>query len=138
MFWVYCHSAGRCWSSLRCSLFQLSSACLCIFLPAATLQDGPWQGVMAGEVAKPRYFLPLYCCQSRSGELRTQKLKSHLIRTQSLEVLPLKPGVGQYIAMHATLTTVDFFLAKFLPFHSIHLHFFKKPLPSFFSCISCG
>ena len=34
----------------------------------------------------------------RSGELRTQKLKSHLVRTQSLNVLPLKPGVGQYIA----------------------------------------
>ena len=27
----------------------------------------------------------------RSGELRTQKLKSHLVRTQSLNVLPLKP-----------------------------------------------
>ena len=31
----------------------------------------------------------------RSGELRTQKLKSHLVRIQSLNVLPLKPGVGQ-------------------------------------------
>ena len=30
-----------------------------------------------------------------SGELRTQKLKSHLVRTQSLNVLPLKSGVGQ-------------------------------------------
>ena len=35
---------------------------------------------------------------SRNGELRTQKLKSHLVRTQRLNVLPLKPGVGQYIA----------------------------------------
>ena len=26
----------------------------------------------------------------RSGELRTQKLKSHLVRTQSLNVFPLK------------------------------------------------
>ena len=26
-------------------------------------------------------------------------------------VLPLKPGVGQYIAIHATLTARDFFLA---------------------------
>ena len=40
-------------------------------------------------------FLPLPC----SGELRTQKLKSHLVRTQSLNVLPLKPGVSQYIAI---------------------------------------
>ena len=47
----------------------------------------------------------------RSGELRTQKLKSHLVRTQSLNVLPLKLGVGQYIAAHATLTARDFFLA---------------------------
>ena len=51
------------------------------------------------------YFFP------RSGELRTQKLKSHLVRTQSLNVLPLKPGVDQYIAIHATLTARDFFLA---------------------------
>ena len=49
----------------------------------------------------------------RSGELRTQKLKSHLVRTQSLNVLPLKPGVGQYIAIHATPTARDFFLAYF-------------------------
>ena len=37
-----------------------------------------------------------------SGELRAQKLKSNLVRTQSWNVLPLKPGVGQYIAIHAT------------------------------------
>ena len=51
----------------------------------------------------------------RSGELRTQKLKSHLVRTQSLNVLPLMPGVSQYIAIHATLTARDFFLAYFYP-----------------------
>ena len=49
----------------------------------------------------------------RSGVLRTQKLKSHLLRTQSLKVLPLNPGVGQYIAIHATLTAREFFLAHF-------------------------
>ena len=48
-----------------------------------------------------------------SRELQTQKLKSHLMRTQSLNVLPSKPGVGQYIAIHATLTAGDFFLAGF-------------------------
>ena len=72
----------------------------------------------------------------RSGELRTQKLKSRLMRTQSLKVLLLKPGVGQYIAMHATLTARDFLLANFYssgPLNSI----FSKPLPSF-SCVSCG
>ena len=64
----------------------------------------------------------------RSGELRTQKLKSHLVRTQSLNVLPVKPGVGQYIAIHATLTVRDFFPAYFYlfgPFTCI----FPKPLP---------
>ena len=45
--------------------------------------------------------------ETRSGELRTKKLKSHLLRTQSLKVLPLKPGIGQYIALHATLTAED-------------------------------
>ena len=35
------------------------------------------------------------------------------MRTQSLKALPLKPGVGQYIAMHATLTARDFYLANF-------------------------
>ena len=49
----------------------------------------------------------------RSEELRMQKLKSHLVRTQSLNVVPFKPGVGQYVAIHATLTARDFFLAYF-------------------------
>ena len=33
-----------------------------------------------------------------------QRLKSNLLRTQGLKILPLKSGVGQYIAIHATLT----------------------------------
>ena len=66
------------------------------------------------------YATLLYTCPYplpglSSGELRTQKLKSHLVRTQSLNVLPLKPGVGQYIATHGTLTARDFFLAYFYP-----------------------
>ena len=64
------------------------------------------------------------------GELQTKKLKSHLMRTQSFKVLPLKPGVGQYIAMHATLTARDFFVANFYPF-SPSPAFFSKP---FFLC----
>ena len=66
----------------------------------------------------------------RSGELRTQKLKSHLVRTQSLNVLPLKPGVGQYTAIHATLTGRDFFLAYFYPSAPFSC-IFPKPLPIF-------
>ena len=71
----------------------------------------------------------------RSGELRTQKLKSHLVRTQSLNVLPFKPGVGQYIAIHATLTARDFFPCLFLHFQSIHLHFFQN-LSQFFPVLA--
>ena len=59
--------------------------------------------------------------------------ESHRLRTQSLKVLPLKPGVGSYIAIHATLTARDFFLAYFYPsrpFTSI----FSKTSPDFFLC----
>ena len=69
----------------------------------------------------------------RSGELRTQKLKSHLARTQSLNVLPLKPGVGQYIAIHATLTAREFFLAYFYPSSPFTCIFFKTS-PNVFLC----
>ena len=65
--------------------------------------------------------------RSRSGELLTQKLKPHLVRTQSWNVLPLKPGVGQYIAIHATLTARDFFLAYFYP-SGPFTYIFPKPL----------
>ena len=69
--------------------------------------------------------------EPRSGELRTQKVKSHLVRTQSLNVLPLKPGVGQYIAIHATLTVRDFFLAYFYPSGPFTCIFSPKLLPIF-------
>ena len=49
--------------------------------------------------------------ETRSGELQMQKLKSHLMRTLSLNILSFKPGVDQY----ATLTARDFFLANFYP-----------------------
>ena len=72
----------------------------------------------------------------RSGELRTQKLKSHLVRTQSLNVVPLKPGVGQYIAIHITLTAKDLFLAYYYPSGPFTC-IFPKPLP-IFSYFGCG
>ena len=65
----------------------------------------------------------------RRGELRTQKLRSPLVRTQSLNVLPLKPGVGKYIVLHAKLTVRDFFLAYFYPSGPFTGIFFPKPLP---------
>ena len=47
------------------------------------------------------------------GAVRTLKLKSHLLRTQSLNILHLKPEVGQCIATNASLTARDFLLANF-------------------------
>ena len=84
----------------------------------------PWSGWLT-------YIIP------RSWELPTHKLKSNLMRTQILQVLPLKPGVGQYIAMHATLTARDFFLANFYPSSPFTCIFSPKSLP-IFSCVSCG
>ncbi len=47
-----------------------------------------------------KIFQMLLSSCPRGGELPTQKLKSHLVRTQSLNILPLKPGVGQYTAIY--------------------------------------
>ena len=50
-----------------------------------------------------------------------------------LNVLPLKPGVGQYVAIHATLTAMDFFLADLYsssPFTCI----LPKTSSDFFMC----
>ena len=71
--------------------------------------------------------------EPRGGELRDAEIKVQSVRLQSLKVLPLKPGVGQYIAIHATLTARDFFLAYFYtsgPFTCI----FSKTSPNFFLC----
>ena len=62
-----------------------------------------------------------------------QKLKSHLVRTQSLKILPLKPGVGQYIAIHATLTARNFFLVYYYHSGPFTCIFFKN-LSRFFLC----
>ena len=62
-----------------------------------------------------QYNADLSVLRPRSGEQRTQKLKSHPARTQSLNVLPFNLGIGQYIAIHATLTARDLFLAYFYP-----------------------
>ena len=70
---------------------------------------------------------------SRSGELRTKKLKSYLVRTQGLNVLPLKPGVGQYVAIRAALAAGDFFLAFFFPSGPFTCIFPSKIDPDF-SC----
>ena len=103
---------------LACSLsFFSSSFFLCPFLCLFT-------------------FLRIFTfLRPRSGELRTQKLKSRLVRTQSLNVLPLKPGVRQYIAVHATLTARDFFLAYFYPSGPFSC-IFSKTSPDFFPVLA--
>ena len=70
------------------------------------------------------YLTILLLFSPRSGELRTQKLKSHLLRTQSLKVLPVKPAAGQYVAIRATLTARDFFLANLYPSGPLTCTFF--------------
>ena len=74
--------------------------------------------------------LSLSSCLPRSFELRTQKLKSHLVRTQGLNFLPLEPAVRQCIAIYATLTARDFFCAYFYPSGPFTC-IFSKPLPIF-------
>ena len=114
---------------------QNKSRCTCIDGGRRQLQsneanDNHWK---AGIRLRPSCNPPINTVPTRSGELRTQKLKSHLVRTQSLNVLPLKPGVDQFIAMHATLTARDFFLAYFYtssPFTCI----FSKTPPDFSLC----
>ena len=81
----------------------------------------------------PSLVFGLSSSTPRSGELRMQKLKSHPVRTQRLNVIPFKPGVGQYIAIHATLTAGEFFLAYFYP-PSPFTCIFSKTSPNFFLC----
>ena len=69
----------------------------------------------------------------RTGALRTQKLKTHLLRTQSSKVLPFKPGAGQNIAIRATPTGRDFFLANFYPSDPF-TPIFSQTSPEFFLC----
>ena len=63
--------------------------------------------------------------QSRNGELRTQKW-----------VLPVKPGVGQYIAIHGKLPAWNFFPANIYP-SGPYTSIFPKALWSL-SCVGCG
>ena len=77
------------------------------------------------------YLIGMYCTDCPAvGSCERRNLKSHLVRTQRLNVFPLKPGVGQYIAIHATLTARDFFLPYFYPSGPFTC-IYPKPLPIF-------
>ena len=71
---------------------------------------------------------------NRSGELRTKKLKSHLLWTRNLKFLPLKPGVGQYIAIHPTPTARDSSLL--ISTHPVHLPAFFQNLSRVFPVLA--
>ena len=129
-FWTRLHS--------KMCLFQLAlwscshRVTLCLM---ACLLDSVSSSVLR---LHSSFYTVIYCQDAvmagpRSGELRMQKLKSHLVRTQSLNVLPFKPGLGQYIAIHATLTAREFFLAYFYP-SSPFTCIFSKTSQNFFLC----
>ena len=127
-------STGFCSHSSRCSplIHQLHSS----------MVPRDWRMPRLSFYQVRVYYDPmLYCFGScydvpRRGALWTQKLKSHLVRTQSLNILPLEPGVGQYIAEQATLPARDFFLAHFYP-SSPFTCIFPQTSP-YFSCVGCG
>ena len=81
-------------------------------------------------VAFPCFTPAVWSCGRRNE-------KSHLVGTQSLNFLPLKPWVGQYIAIHAALTAMDFFLAYFYPSGPFTNRLFSKTSPDF-SCVGWG
>ena len=106
-------------------------------------KDCKLQKSCTGKVAEQQ--ICQFCCMMMhfllsfdpcSWMLRTQKLKSHLVRTQSLHSLPLKLGVGQYTAIHATLNARDFFLAYFYSSDQFTC-ITSKTSPDFF-CVGCG
>ena len=76
--------------------------------------------------SSPHFLLTVGNCQN--------KLMSHLLRTQSSEVLPLKPGVVQFKAKHAMLTARNFFLANFYLLGPFTFNFVSKISPEFFLC----
>ena len=63
-------------------------------------------------------------CVFRSGVLRTQKLKTHLLRSQSSKVSLSNPAVGQNIYIYSSPAATDFFRANF---------YFSYPFTFFFS-----
>ena len=81
------------------------------------------------------FSLSLFDINPRSGVLRTQKLKTHLSRTQSSQILPFEPGVGPYVVMLLLLPGISSLLIPTFPVHSPA--FFPNPPPSV-SCVGCG
>ena len=67
------------------------------------------------------------CIRDRWGAADAEIIVSS-IEITDLKVLPVKRGVGQYIAIHVTPTARDFFLSySTLPMHSPAVFFFFFP-----------
>ena len=60
-------------------------------------------------------------------------IKDPSVEDTQLKGSPSKPGIGQYIAIHAALTARDFFLASFYPSGQFAC-IFSKTSPEFFLC----
>ena len=60
------------------------------------------------------------------------EIKVPSVENRELKVLLSKPAVGQYIAIHATITARELFLANFYP-SSPSTGIFPETLPSFSS-----
>ena len=94
-----------------------------------------WMELLHWNLRQVRSRIRVLLSVFHSGELQMQKLRSHLLRTQSSKVLLLKPGAGTCITMHATPSTMNFcLLVSTFPVHSAA--FFPKPLPSFLGLCS--
>ena len=98
-----------------------------------------WTVRLAGSVWTRRlHTVEVALPSPRFGALRTQKLKSHLLRTQSSKVLPLKPGTGPYTDTRATPTVpgISSLLIFTLLVHSPALS--PQNVSRVFFCVGCG
>ena len=76
----------------------------------------------------------MLCAQSTTTDYTRAKQNFNLSHIYSAH----KSSNHKFSKKHKFYAYCQRFLpGEFLPFRSIHLHFFPKPLPSF-SCISCG
>ena len=141
--WWVCYSLNFEHKSTELARSFLFSSCVSfclmslstVFHSINSLNNSPFSHSVLPTLLLPYWSFQLYIfllTPSRFGELRTQKLNSHLLRTQRLKVLPSNPGAGQYMAVHATLTARDFFLVYFHASGPFTCIFFKTS-PKFFS-----
>ena len=75
-------------------------------------------------------LLSTLCGNSSGVGYCGHKLRSPLLKTRS-DNLPLKPGLGQKIAMHALPTARNFFLVLMLTFLVHSFSFLPKSSPCF-------